>query len=115
MKVVNIAIICVFRLRGEEVLLGPWNGLARVKGVGKVMEGRRRGQNWMLRSTKIHNIRLFETKLTNLKSCVSKTVPGTKTLRCCWSFVKSPNTAVLNSMLCIDQGKKSKGIEGELA
>jgi len=36
-------------LRGEEVLLGPWNGLAQVKGVGKVMEGRRRGQNWMLR------------------------------------------------------------------
>merc|ERR1711962_468445 len=37
------------RLRGEELLLGPWNGLARVQGVGKVMEGRRRGQNWMLR------------------------------------------------------------------
>ena len=47
----------MFRLRGEEVLLGPWNGLARVKGVGKVMEGRRRGQNWMLRSTKIHNFK----------------------------------------------------------
>ena len=52
------------RLRGEELLLGPWNGLARVQGVGKVMEGRRRGQNWMLRLS-ILFVRVLQTELKN--------------------------------------------------
>lgn len=46
------------------MLLGPWNGLARVQGVGKVMEGRRRGQNWMLRLSIIF-VRVLQTELKN--------------------------------------------------
>ena len=66
--------VYICRLRGEEVLLGPWNGLARVKGVGKVMEGRRRGQNWMLRSKNLPKLKLMSF------NCVDKTEPRTKTL-----------------------------------